>query len=217
MAETNRQARKEKQAEFVREQFIEAAWEIINELGVRALTIDEVAKRAGYAPGSVYNYFSGKDDLLVNVVTRDSERRLAMLRIEIPEGLSPEQGLTWWVRSLLCDTEGRRSVMLDLVQGLPVESPEVHRRLHEMLGQFFPQVVKVISERLAKLLPDASEPPYESAWLLLGLLQEQVMRWMLESQPGQRLTDRAEQIVRVFLYGVLGRSDAASRQQGGRP
>ena len=48
--------------------FVEAAKKVINEEGVDGLTVKKVANLAGYAPGTLYNYFTDLNGLLFNCV-----------------------------------------------------------------------------------------------------------------------------------------------------
>lgn len=48
--------------------FIDAAKELIDDLGVEAITVKKIAKRAGYATGTLYNYFDNLNVLLFNCI-----------------------------------------------------------------------------------------------------------------------------------------------------
>lgn len=52
------------QEERMRSYFIEAAKRIVREEGVKSLTVKKIANLAGYAPGTLYNYFSDLNTLL---------------------------------------------------------------------------------------------------------------------------------------------------------
>ncbi len=51
-----------------KQEILEACRAIVAELGVHALNMRNVAKRCDVAVGSLYNYFSSKDDLMTQVV-----------------------------------------------------------------------------------------------------------------------------------------------------
>jgi len=57
----------------LREALIEAALAVIDELGPQALSIREVARRAGVSHAAPYRHFTDKDDLIVAVVERGFE------------------------------------------------------------------------------------------------------------------------------------------------
>ncbi len=61
----NRKERKEKRK---KRYFIDAAKEIIEAEGVQRIRVKEVAELAGFAPGTLYNYFKNLDELLVHCV-----------------------------------------------------------------------------------------------------------------------------------------------------
>ncbi|MEI8094802.1 MAG: TetR/AcrR family transcriptional regulator [Spirochaetales bacterium] len=48
-----------------RRRILRAAFEVFGELGYRKTTIQAIADRVGFTPGSLYNYFQDKDDLFL--------------------------------------------------------------------------------------------------------------------------------------------------------
>ena len=51
-------------------QLVQATGEEVEEVGYAGLTVRNVARRAGVAPATAYNYFSSKDHLLAEVLWR---------------------------------------------------------------------------------------------------------------------------------------------------
>ena len=51
-------------------QLVQATSDEIDEVGYAGLTVRSVARRAGVAPATAYNYFSSKDHLLAEVLWR---------------------------------------------------------------------------------------------------------------------------------------------------
>ena len=69
--------------------------------GYRKTSVDDVARRAGVAKGTVYLYFSNKADLLVAALTREKRdfmRRLAPL---FEDGVEPRERLRLWLSSFV--------------------------------------------------------------------------------------------------------------------
>lgn len=54
----------------VRERLLDAAHACLYEKGLEGLTTRDVLERAGLSAGTLYNYFSGKDDLLMALAER---------------------------------------------------------------------------------------------------------------------------------------------------
>lgn len=56
--------RKEKDRKILEGKIVDAAVEIIAEEGFNRLSIRKIANRIGYAPGTIYNYYKNKDEIL---------------------------------------------------------------------------------------------------------------------------------------------------------
>lgn len=60
-----------------RDRIVAAAAELFSELGYRRTSLDEVARRAAVAKGTIYVHFSSKADLLMHAVSQEKRRYLA--------------------------------------------------------------------------------------------------------------------------------------------
>ncbi len=82
-----RQAQKRKRTTAV---ILKAAKELIHENGFNRLSLRAVAGRAGFSPASLYEYFTGKDDIIDSLCAQiDSEWVQQLAQIEsIPEILT---------------------------------------------------------------------------------------------------------------------------------
>lgn len=65
----------------LREQILSAAASCFRERGIKATTMQEIAKRAGISVGNFYNYFDGKDA----IIDEFAQREVARLACEIDE------------------------------------------------------------------------------------------------------------------------------------
>jgi AcrR family transcriptional regulator len=63
-----RQERKEQITEYRRKQILDAALEVFSRKGYGEATIPDIAREAGVAVGTIYNYYESKRDLLVSLV-----------------------------------------------------------------------------------------------------------------------------------------------------
>lgn len=59
--------------------------------GIHAINIRSIAQRAGIASGTVYNYFNGKDDILLALTEQYWREALRQLRAVISPGPFPER------------------------------------------------------------------------------------------------------------------------------
>ena len=79
--------RREREREQHRQEILEAAEAIFSEKGISGTTIEDIARRADFAVGSIYNFFTGKDDLIHQVFLRLATSR----SVEIEAAVLPIQ------------------------------------------------------------------------------------------------------------------------------
>lgn len=87
MSTTERDA----QREDVRARIVEAARDIVGEEGLDALSMRALALRIGHSPGTIYQYFQGKDELLRSVMEEGFKRLGAAMTSEL-ESLDDAEG-----------------------------------------------------------------------------------------------------------------------------
>lgn len=91
-------SRKDREREKHRIDILDAAERVFVRDGM-ATKIETIAKEAEYAVGSIYNFFSGKDDLFRNVLLRISQLRIDDLDALLPDVLdAPWAGIGKVVR-----------------------------------------------------------------------------------------------------------------------
>lgn len=72
--EAEREAQREAQREDLRERIVEAARDIVSEEGLDALSMRALGLRIGHSPGTIYQHFRDKDELLRSVMTEGFKR-----------------------------------------------------------------------------------------------------------------------------------------------
>ncbi|MCS7299785.1 MAG: TetR/AcrR family transcriptional regulator [Spirochaetia bacterium] len=82
--------------EGVRERIIKSAIELFAGKGFHETKVDEIAERSGVAKGTIYLYFSSKEDLLVNSIDYIVEK--AIQNYEIDESKSFRENLADIIR-----------------------------------------------------------------------------------------------------------------------
>jgi AcrR family transcriptional regulator len=77
----------------LRKTLLNAAVALIGEVGPRAFTLRELARRAGVSHNAPYRHFVGKDELLVAVAEEGFDRLTAMMQKTLVRGKSPRERL----------------------------------------------------------------------------------------------------------------------------
>ena len=60
--------RKEREREFKKQEILDAAIKIFAQKGFKATTLDEIAEKSEFGKGTLYNYFSSKEDIYKEII-----------------------------------------------------------------------------------------------------------------------------------------------------
>ncbi len=122
-----------------RETILGAAEAVFFEKGLRAATLDEIAERAEVGKGTIYLYFSSKEDLYCSLMTRALVLLLGSFREANAEEAGPSEAL------------GRLS-------GAYLNFSRTHSHLFKMLAAAeSPAVIENVSPEVFAALEDASD------------------------------------------------------------
>lgn len=152
-----------------RQQILDAAVEVIGEQGYQRATIRQIAKQAGVADGTIYNYFDNKDGLLLALV----ERLAAADRREADFARVQEEGITAFAGDYLLQRMGEIDAVFGLFRAV-VPATLVDERLQRKLFDLVYRPAFETAERaLDGLLGVEDEAVYLARIMsapLLGLL-----------------------------------------------
>lgn len=124
-----------------RASILEAAFGVFGELGYQSTTIKHIAERAGIAPGSIYNYFTDKEDLFRSTV----EEGWAQFLSEFKALVESERPLTERLETLITMGFQKLKESLPLLRGMLFEATQM-RIFHDSLDEFCRYVVQLIDE-----------------------------------------------------------------------
>ena len=101
-----------KKDETLHETLLDLAREIVESEGPEALNIRSLAKRAGVASGTVYNYFANKDDILLVLTEEYWRKTLLDMRDEIHT-----EGFTGQLREIYAFLQSRVANSAGMLMG----------------------------------------------------------------------------------------------------
>src|SRR5277367_6759307 len=127
--EATRRRLSPRQAEVVLE-LVRAAEEEIEDVGYTGLTVRSVARRAGVAPATAYNYFSSKDHLLAEVLWRRME---GLAPADADPNLTVRERVAATVRDLVLFTTESPALVDACTVALLGTSPDV-KHLRDRIG-----------------------------------------------------------------------------------
>jgi len=178
------------------DKLVAAAREVFAERGAEG-SLDEIAKRAGVGPGTLYRHFPTRDDL-IDALMRDWTERVAADSISAVEADVPaRQTLERWLADLVKHMTLHRGAAAKLSAAMDDPSSPIYRKC-QMLGD--------ANERVIAHLIDAGA-------LRDGVESHQVMRLVsgvatVVDQAGLEF-DQARPMLDIMIDGIL-RDRAAS-------
>ena len=194
-----------------RELFFSAASALIVEKGVGGVSMEEIAQRAGYAKGSIYNYFSGKDKFVCEMVQHSMDRMNATLaEIFADEGSSYASRLDRIYAALFSQVKGSLVVMREIDHFFLS-----HGKYQKTVKGAATQLVDTVADFFAKGIRDgaiAAVDPQLTAMMFLHIAT--IIRDCRALDLIEPDEARCERFYRAFRDGLLksaeGRKENAS-------
>ena len=185
-----------------RERILRAAVDVFAEHGYFNAKVAQIAKAAGVADGTIYLYFSGKEELLITIFREHTRSYLQALELRMAGVERAEDRLRTAVRHHL-ETLGRD-------RALAVVSQVELRHSLKFMSLFSQQEVADYLNVIRKIVEHGQEAgafrrnvhPQLAAKAIFGVLDEMVTSWML-SEKDYDLPAQSEQVADLILTGLL--------------
>lgn len=180
---------------------LQAATKVFAQHGYFQSQVADVARAAGVAAGTVYLYFSSKDDLLVSIFERSMNEVLAEGRAAIEGVRDPAQRL----RQLAHVHLGRLGRDRDLAVVFQVELRQSVKFMERFSESFLQDYFKLIRQAIADGQQRGAFRKDLSATtatkIFFGALDEMATNWVL-SRRKYDLPAEADAVVDLFINGV---------------
>ena len=109
------------------EKILKAAKELFSEDRYRNIEMKSIAQKAGIAVGTLYNYFSNKQNLYYKIFEDSWQGTYNSLEKVIALNIDPLEKLNKYVNIAYSEIEKNGKLGLELVQNSQIENPERHR------------------------------------------------------------------------------------------
>ncbi len=176
------------------ERIVEAAHEVLLTQGHDAASTNRIARQAGISPGSLYQYFDGKEAVVAAVVEHYSEELAARITASFTAntGAKGESMVRGSIEALLTALEENAAFLRVVVEGLP----SVHHRAR--LAALEERVTELVSTYLSAQPPGRDVESPVAAWLLVRTVEQLTVRYVLDAPPIARDVFVSE-LVRLVL------------------
>lgn len=202
-----------------RERILAAATELFARFGFTKTSLDEIARGAGLAKGTIYYYFPSKEDLFLSAIELKAEELFARLTAEIEAKPTFEDKLSCFLclpMKYIFDhmpilAEAMRQIPQSYFDKMKENRSDYRRRMNEILTRSMDQgkaegIIneKIDSSRFSEIVND---------WFLMG------DSW-LDIEDKDRIIRRIERdhelIIQLLLYGILRQRPERSLPSGSK-
>jgi AcrR family transcriptional regulator len=193
-----------------RDAILEAAEQVFGRRGFSGTRMADVAKAAGLATGTLYNYFANRNELLGSLVAQRSDELLGEMRAAEEETASRPacEQLGHMVRTAFLHFEAHRALFAVFLEPAGISGKSmasIGRSCIQAQREYHGVFAGVLDRSRAEGAVRADVPQSLLLAHLLGSLHGMVKLWMSEPD-ADPLTDRAALVVELFLRGAGNRS-----------
>lgn len=181
------------------ERIVDATARVLEEVGYHGASTNRIATEAGVSPGSVYQYFADKDEIVAVIVKRlidDFAEEIAPTLRQVAT-LDPTIGVRTVIEAVLDVLEHQDVLLRALVDRVPAADQE------ESLRPVRARIVDFIHHTFAAQRDQLRHDDLDRiAWTILELMQHLPVRYVLDRPPIPRETfvEDLSQIVLDLAY-----------------
>jgi AcrR family transcriptional regulator len=200
-----------------RNQILDAAARLFARKGYKGATIREIAREAGVAEGTIYNYFDSKHDLLISLPQRISWPLVSdfvkSARSQGPDTVAEyEDQMVQLLQATMNSMQQHTDAVKVLLAYIPFMDEEIQAQFLEQTTRFFTRIFDLEGFLQARIEAGAFRS-FDTAiaarafagMVLVFILSQEIL-------PGRKVIpmsydEIAREIVRLFLYGAVARPE----------
>jgi AcrR family transcriptional regulator len=201
-------SRKEREKKARQQEILLAARVLFAEKGFHDTTLEEIAHKAEFAKGTIYNYFANKDELFYGIMENvfDGVHSIAVSDMSI-EGAGAREKLKAYARSIISHSMDHSDFFKLMIREVPRQAMTGFDCKMEHLRSRDLETRKVLAHVLGEEINSGQLKPYdpmEIAFLFDGMLRFYCINHIKTEHPlsAADIDHAAELIVAVFFDGI---------------
>jgi len=182
-------------------QILKAAEESFARLGFYGTDVAAIARAAGVAKGSIYNYFSSKEEILLSVI----EKGMLDLDNKMRKGMQGIHGAVARIKKGVDIYTRHLEKNMHLFEILVSEKVRFKSRFERQYYNILFSRTVHLQRAIAQGIKDGElkkVDPFLASTCLNGMIDFMAYRGMMEGKK-YSIADKAEQITKLFLEGIL--------------
>ena len=199
-----------------RQQILQAAIEIFGRNNFDDTSISEIARRAGVAEGTIYQYFKNKQDLFFSIPREKTKTFSAQLDLYLKGVTDAREKLKkfawYYLHFFRTNPDYARSLMLEM----RVSKAFARSGSYKGVKRFMSQALAILKEGQEQGVIRQDLDLYLLRHLLLGALEHVVTRWLLRGEKEDIMLCH-EQLSDLILNGVAIHGGNGSAGTTGKP
>ncbi len=187
-----------KKPDLRRQEILDASVKLFAEKGFQNVVISDIAKTAGVARTTFYEYYTSKEQILIGLV----DQAAAEVREIIPHGKDCRDKLEDAARKILKQIHENREVYYLIFKEAPVLSASVSANLVKWRQASFAQIKNIITAGENDLAPGISKD--DAAFAFQALIGQRAGDILITGETID-VNNEAERLVRILWLGLAKR------------
>ncbi|HEX7319675.1 MAG TPA: TetR/AcrR family transcriptional regulator [bacterium] len=188
----------------VRKKIIGAAVRVFTQRGFFETRVEDIARCAGIAKGTVYLYFKDKPSLYAGIIDEYFNGAVTMLKQTVSENISPTRKLEKiakdWVRFMLRFKGGIGLEMIDNMNLTSRIMKAIHRQAIARVDEIVALISRIISEGVEKGEFRKTDPRIGAYFFLNAVRAAFSLHFFIPAVAGKE-----QEIIRITLDGLKRR------------
>jgi len=193
--------RREREKQRHRREILDAAERVFARKGYYLATVEEIAKDAEFAVGTIYNFFKSKEELYSHVIEQIARNFMNELESEVLSQKGPEDAIAALIELRLTHFDEHRRFARVVLETTPGSHMDAMRALPANCLGLYDRYIDLVSGIFERGVEDGVFDDIDPFYLTLcldGVINAFVSYWS-RREPSESLATRVEKMKNAFL------------------